>query len=43
MDNSNDNLSQIAYQKLWTWLRKENLLRETEFLLIAAENNAKNQ
>ena len=25
---------------MWTWLRKGNLKRETEFLLIAAQNNA---
>ena len=30
--------------KRWTWLRKGNFKRETEFLLIAAQNNAlKNQ
>ena len=26
--------------KTWTWLRKGNLKRETESLLIAAQNNA---
>ena len=27
-------------EKTWMWLRKGNLKRETEFLLIAAQNNA---
>ena len=30
----------IPHKKTWTWLRKGNLKRETEFLLIAAQNNA---
>ena len=30
----------ISYKKTWTWLRKRNLKRETESLLIAAQNNA---
>ena len=30
----------ISYQKTWTWLRKGNLQRETESLLIAAQDNA---
>ena len=32
--------SDISYEKTWTWLRKGNLKRETEFLLIATQNNA---
>ena len=30
----------ISHQKTWTWLRKGNLMRETESLLIAAQDNA---
>ena len=30
----------ISYMKTWTWLRKGNFKRETESLLIAAQNNA---
>ena len=30
----------ISHQKTWTWQRKGNLKRETEFLLIAAQDNA---
>ena len=30
---------EIVHKKTWTWLRKGNLLRETESLLIAAQNN----
>ena len=30
----------IPHGKTWTWLRKVNLKRETESLLIAAQNNA---
>ena len=33
-------LINISHQKTWTWLRKGNLKRETESLLIAAQNNA---
>ena len=29
-----------SHEKSWTWLRKENLNRETESLLIPAQNNA---
>ena len=32
--------SDISHEKTWTWLRKGNLKRETESLLIAAQNNA---
>ena len=32
--------SKISHRKTWTWLRKENLNRETESFLIAAQNNA---
>ena len=31
--------SEISQEKIWTWLRKGNLKRETESLLIAAQNN----
>ena len=31
---------EISYEKTWTWLRKGNLKRKTESLLIAAQNNA---
>ena len=30
----------ISHGKSWTWLRKENLKRETESVLIAPQNNA---
>ena len=33
-------LNNISHQKTWTWLRKGNLKRETEYLLIAAQDNA---
>ena len=33
-------LINISHQSTWTWLRKGNLKRETEFLLIAAQDNA---
>ena len=33
-------ISDISHEKTWTWLRKENLKRETKSLLIAAQNNA---
>ena len=29
----------IVYEKIWLWLWKENLKGETEFLLMAAQNN----
>ena len=32
--------SDISHKKTWTWSRKRNLRRETEFLLIAGQNNA---
>ena len=33
-------INNISHQKTWTWLRKGNFKRETESLLIAAQNNA---
>ena len=33
-------MNNIKHEKTWTWLRKGNLKRERESLLIAAENNA---
>ena len=30
----------ISHDKTWTWLRKGNLNRETESLLMAVQNNA---
>ena len=33
-------MSNISNEKTWTWLRKGNFKRETESLLIAAQNNA---
>ena len=32
--------SKISHEKTWTWLRNRNLERETESLLIAAQNDA---
>ena len=34
-------INNISHQKTWTWLRKGNCKRETESLLIAAQENAK--
>ena len=31
---------EILHEKIWTWLRKDNLKRETESLLIAVQINA---
>ena len=31
--------SEISHEKTWTWIRKENLKRETESFQIAAQNN----
>ena len=31
---------EIAYEKSWTWLRKGNYIRKSEFILIATQNNA---
>ena len=31
--------NEISHKKTWIWIRKENLKRETESLLIAAQNN----
>ena len=33
-------INNISHQKTWTWLRKGNLKRETECLLIAAQDHA---
>ena len=33
-------INNISHQKTWAWLRKGNLMRETESLLIAALDNA---
>ena len=33
--------SDISHEKMWTWLWKGNLMRESESLQIAAQNNAK--
>ena len=33
-------IREVAHEKTWTWLRKGNLKRETESLIIAAQNNA---
>ena len=33
-------INNISHDKTWTWLRKGNLKRETESLLMAAQNNA---
>ena len=33
-------ISNISHEKMWTWLRKGNLKRETESLQISAQNNA---
>ena len=32
--------SNISLEKMWTWLKKRNLKRETESFLITAQNNA---
>ena len=42
-DNSPKTLydkNEISHEKTWTWLRKGNPKRETESLLIAAQNNS---
>ena len=43
MENNNDNNNNnnnISQDKTWTWLRKGNFKRETESLLMAAQNSA---
>ena len=37
---NNDNNNNNNHEKTWTWQRKGNLKRETESLLIAAQDNA---
>ena len=37
---NNNNKNTISHEKTWTWLRKGTLERETESLLIAAQDNA---
>ena len=33
-------INNISHDKTWMWLRKRNFKRETEYILIAAQNNA---
>ena len=33
-------LNNISHDKIWTWLRKGNFKKETEYLFIAAQDNA---
>ena len=33
-------IGEVAHKKTWTWLRRGNLKRETESLIITAQNNA---
>ena len=33
-------INNISHEKTWTWVRKGNFKRETESLLIVAQNNA---
>ena len=33
-------INNISHDKTWSWLRKGNFKRETESLLLAAQNNA---
>ena len=33
-------INNISHDKTWTWLRKGNFMRETESLLMAAQNSA---
>ena len=33
-------INNISHEKTWMWFRKVNIKRETEYLLIAAQNNA---
>ena len=39
--NNNNNKSHISHDKTWTWLRKGIFKRETESLLIAAQNDVR--
>ena len=32
-------ISNLSHNKTWTWLRKENFMRETELFLAAGQNN----
>ena len=32
--------NEISHEKIWTYLTKENLNKESESLIIAAQNNA---
>ena len=41
MDISSNKQAKISPEKIWTWVRKGKLKRETESFLIAAQNNAK--
>ena len=40
MDISSEKQGKITHKKTWIWLRKRNLKRETESLLMTAQNNA---
>ena len=40
MDTSSNKSERLHIKKTWTWLRKGNLKKETESLIIATQNNA---
>ena len=40
VDIPSDQKTQPHTRKLWTWLKKRNLMKETESLLLSAQNNA---
>ena len=40
MDISSKQNGKISHEKTWTLLQKENLLRDTDPLLLAAQNKA---